>query len=135
MFNATIYSERPTSHAVKDTGTPKGRGVYSIKGYRQGDLIECSPVVILTTEPTEETQRYTYEWDVGHAIALGHGTLFNHHNPANMRYEQDYQNREIRFYAARDIREGEELTINYNSNGEPEWPDNNWFDHRNIKPL
>lgn len=134
-FNATIYDECPHTNQVKDTETVKGRGVYATRGYREDDLVECSPVIVLNTEPTEEVMRYTFNWKNEQALALGQGTLFNHHNPSNLRYVQNYETREIRFYAYHDIREGEELTINYNSEGEPTWPDNNWFDHRNIKPI
>lgn len=50
-----------------------------------------------------------------HAVALGYGSLFNHDNPASLRYEADPGNLSLRFIATRDIAAGEELTINYNA--------------------
>jgi hypothetical protein len=70
------------------------------------------------------------------AVVLGYGSLYNHENPANMRYESDPQKNVIRFIAVRDIAVGEELTINYNAvGGGAEWEDNNWFERMNVEPL
>ena len=53
-------------------------------------------------------------------MALGRCSLFNHSYKANA-YAQPYvKERVMEFLAARDIAEGEEITINYN--GEPDAP-------------
>ena len=70
------------------------------------------------------------------AFALGYGSMYNHDNPANMRYEANRQNSLLRFISIREINKGEELTVNYNAiGGGTEWDDNNWFDRMNIKPV
>ena len=62
------------------------------------------------------------------AIALGYGSMYNHANPANMRYASAFEGRAIRFTAARTIKGGEELTINYNrTRGEPTSDEDVWF--------
>lgn len=134
--------QTPKPNFVKDTGTAKGRGVFAGQEYKQDDLVECSPVIVFIPDNSNipfVVGCITFDWVAsGHpacAIALGYGTLFNHANPANLSYQSNLATREIYFYAARDIAQGEELTINYNSDGQSEWPDNNWFKARNIKPI
>jgi uncharacterized protein len=122
---------------VKDTGTAKGRGVYSTCALLSGELIEESPVVFISTpfgELPHELKEIVFNWRLlsgsgsGCAIALGYGSLFNHGEPANMRCETTAA--AIRFLAVRDIAAGEELTINYNAVG-----DHDWFEEMNIEPL
>ncbi len=62
--------------------------------------------------------------------------MYNHDNPANMRYEADKKNLTLKFSAARNIRTGEELTINYNAlGGEASSDDNIWFERMNVRPI
>lgn len=129
---------------VKDTGTIKGRGVFAGRRYRTGDVVDVSSVVVFEGE--YETlplpiHQLIYDW-VGRedvetsALALGHGSLFNHANPANMRFRADYKNRQITYMAARPIKKGEELTINYNhEDGEPVSSEDSWFDDFGFKPI
>lgn len=129
---------------VEDTGTAKGRGVYAGRPYQQNSVVEVSPVVVtlgrMQDLPASIKVR-AFDWididdEPSTALALGHGSLFNHANSANMRYESQYDKKQISFYAVCDIERNGELTINYNSkNGEPEWHDNNWFIRTGIKPI
>jgi hypothetical protein len=41
----------------------------------------------------------------------------------------------MQFFAARAISPGEELTINYSSDGDASSPDNRWFEERGMKML
>lgn len=62
--------------------------------------------------------------------------MYNHNNPANLRYEADKENSFLRFIAVKPIAQGEELTVNYNAyGGGAQWHDDNWFDRMKIKPL
>jgi hypothetical protein len=133
---------RPPSAYVKETGTIKGRGVYSSRSYRVGEVVELCPVVIVptTTErvPTE-IDRLLFDWASianipdTQALALGFGSLYNDANPANMNYEADMSFPALRFVAARDIAADEELTINYSAiGGGAVWSDNNWFVRKGI---
>ena len=129
---------------VRDTGTVKGRGVYACGRYRKDEVVEVSPVIVFEGEydllPLEILQ-VIYDWDgregvTTSALALGHGSLFNHANPANMRCDYQCDKKQIVFIAAQDIAQGEELSINYNTeNGEPVSTEDTWFDEMNIKPI
>jgi len=135
----------PSGLRIDDTGTPKGRGVYAVVGFFKGELVEESPVVLLegpyqTFPPELKTLVFNWGKLTGsgkaQALALGYGSLFNHDNPANLRYSPDPENLTMRFYAVREILPGEELTINYNAvGGLAEWHDDNWFERMGIKPI
>jgi SET domain-containing protein len=136
-------SLKPPSVYVKDTGTPKGRGVFAARAFGAGEVVEECPVVLLR-KPYEalhkELKTMVFHWEVPEgaaatqALALGYGSLYNHSNPANLRYEADSESLLLRFITVRDIQPDEELTINYNADGgaavsEDEW----WFKEKGIK--
>jgi SET domain-containing protein len=134
---------RPPSVYVKDTGTPRGRGVFAGRAFGAGEVVEECPVVLLrkTYEGLhKELKTMVFYWDQPEgsastqALALGYGTLYNHSNPANLRYVTDRDDLLIRLIAVRDIHPDEELTINYNADGgaaasEDEW----WFEEKGIE--
>ena len=132
----------PPNVYVKETGTAKGRGVFAARAFGAGELVEVCPV-ILFRKPYEvlhkELKTVVFHWQVPEgaratqALALGYGSLYNHSNPSNLRYETDGEALLMRFVAVREIAADEELTINYNADGgahvsEDEW----WFDEKGI---
>lgn len=110
---------------VRDTGTDRGRGVFTAAKIAAGALIEACPVVVLDARETalvEETtlNDYYYYWGINNdlaAIVLGYGMLYNHSYTPNAYYYRDLQNRILNYVALREILPGEEITINYN--GDP----------------
>jgi hypothetical protein len=130
---------------VEDTGTPKGRGVFAARAFAPGEVVEVCPVIVLHTPFSslpEEVKTRVFDWEVlaqvpgTQAFALGCGSLYNHDNPANMRYEADRDHSVLRFISVRSINEGEELTINYNARGGGAgWHNDNWFERMNVKPI
>jgi SET domain-containing protein len=135
----------PPSVYVKDTGTAKGRGVFAARAFAAGEVVEVCPV-ILFRKPYEvlhkELKTMVFHWPVPEgaaarqALALGYGSLYNHSNPSNMRYETDASEFIMRFVAVADIRADEELTINYNADGgahvsDEEW----WFEEKGIELI
>lgn len=75
-------------------------------------------------EVGEFLDRYVYDYGDGtYLLAMGVLSYLNHSNTANCRYETDELDDGrpfIELYAHRDIKAGEELTINYN--GDPDDP-------------
>jgi len=122
---------------VGDTGTLKGRGVFATRQHAAGETVEACPVVPFTATFASipiEVRKLLFNWGVlanttdSHCLALGYGSLYNHSNPANMRYEGDAEARLLRFVAIREIAEGEELTVNYSAEGGGhESAANDWF--------
>ena len=130
---------------VQETGTPTGRGVFATRAYTQGETIEICPVILFTGQFSEipaEVRQLLFHWAFSpnggniHCLALGYGSLYNHQNPANMRYEALVEARGLRFSAVRAIEGGEELTVNYNSTGgEHRSEGGAWFDRMGVQPF
>ena len=137
----------PAPGYVKDTGTARGRGVFAARAIKAGETVEVCPVIVINQfvhALPPEIGQVVYGWSylvtrqVGPltAVALGYGSLYNHDNPANMRYVADGQLQALRYIAVRDIAQDEELTVNYNAHGGgAEWDDNAWFADKQIKPI
>ena len=92
-----------------------GRGVFTMKPFKKDDVVEACPVLVF--DPIDEPtflKNYSYLWGEKElALALGYGSLYNHSHFANLEYFVDIDSRTIIYTAARDIRRGEELTIDY----------------------
>ncbi|MFJ7936750.1 SET domain-containing protein [Sporosarcina sp. NPDC096371] len=118
---------------IKDTGK-YGRGIYATRDIKAGELIEVSPVLISSKNEWKYLKKtvlfdYCYTWDEGNdctAIALGYGSLFNHSYAPNATYNYNIENLSIDFFAIDDIKDGKEITINYNEDSEDKSP--LWFD-------
>jgi hypothetical protein len=134
---------------IRDTGTEKGRGVFALQGFRVGDLVEACPTIVFQyphRDLPRQLRERVFDWTVlaqmperdMQAIALGFGGMYNHDNPANMRYEAivDEPMSLLRFIAVRAVSTGEELTINYDGRGGVSPSGNNhWFERLGIRPL
>ncbi len=115
--------------------TSKGRGVFTKKALKAATIIETAPVIIMSAEDRKHLDKtllhdYIFEWQPDGAemccMALGWVPLYNHSYRSNCEYYMDYDNNTIFIQTVRDIKSGEELTINYNGT----WNDKTkvWFD-------
>ena len=139
---APIFTPQVSMH---DTCSAKGRGIFAERSFMAGELVETAPVILLHSDYQtlpEEIKSYVFNWGKmcglgsAHALALGYGSLFNHDNPANLRYEADPANLALRFIATRNISAKDELTINYNAPcGTDDKTDDGWFARMNINPI
>lgn len=130
---------------VQDTGTARGRGIFAARNFIAGEVVECAPVLVVDCghyDLQALLRKYTFSWKGltgvhdGQAIALGYGGLYNHSNPANMRYSADAENQCIFFIAERSISIAEELTINYDGVGGSAYADEDrWFSAHEVVPL
>jgi hypothetical protein len=131
---------------VRQTGTTKGRGVFAARAHAEGETVELCPVVLFSGmfgSVPEEVRMLLFNWAVlaevdrsTHCLALGYGSLYNHANPANMRYVADTAEATLRFIAVRAIARDEELTVNYNSvGGTPDSGDDTWFIRMAVTPF
>ncbi|MBW3598596.1 MAG: SET domain-containing protein [Planctomycetes bacterium] len=98
----------------------KGRGVFARAPIGEGTVIERAPVLVIPAIEVDENPydtviaRYCFQWGAKSvAVVLGYGSLYNHSYRPNA-YYRDRRNRVKEFIALRDIKPGEEITINYN---------------------
>lgn len=132
MTRPRARKPRP-SLLVKPSG-PRDRGIYANRRFRKGEPIEDVPVIVIPDEEWEHvaaTVLYHYAFCFGEesehvAIALGYGSLYNHSYAPNAACDTYWQDRRMRFVALRDIRKGEEITINYH--GDPDSDEPLWFE-------
>jgi uncharacterized protein len=106
---------------IKDAG----RGVFATKAIKKGELIETCPIVIFSDEDfplLEKTKIGGYVFGyTGNStmLALGYGSLYNHQNKNNAKYELfesetgHEEDHELCITALKDIAKGEEIYINY----------------------
>ena len=109
---------------ICETGNA-GRSIFASRPIESNTIIDISPVLLFNPEEYEAHGRhtildsYTFVWEKSTsgntmALALGLGSLFNHHpTSANISYELDKTTRSIRYRTVRQIQKGEELCICY----------------------
>lgn len=97
----------------------KGRGVFCYEDIPKRTLIHISPVLVLHGNESDLSQQtvlrhYTYTW-VGteQAVALGLGSMFNHHRRNNVGFIKVKQKHVIEYHTLQDVKAGTELCINY----------------------
>ena len=119
-------------HVEKSKG--RGRGVFAKTSIKAGVVIEIAPVIVMNAKDRKLLDQtllhdYIFEWGDSKkecCMALGYVSLYNHSYEANCVYEMDFKKQEISIKAVRNLREGEQLFINYNGESNSEAPV--WFD-------
>jgi len=113
------------SNKIK-VGTSKiagaGRGVFATADIRKNETIEICPVIIIEEDTHLQhtiLQHYIFEYTKNSSmLALGWGSLYNHHVTPNAKYELQQNddtglNADLFIIATRKILKGEEIYINY----------------------
>ena len=116
-----------------DETTAMGRGVFTSERIPAGIVIEISPVVVMSKDDRAYLDKtllhdYIFEWGKNKdkcCMALGLIPIYNHSYQSNCEYFMDYEEDTIMVKTVRVIKNGEELTINYNG----DWNDETklWF--------
>ena len=115
--------------------TPKkGRGVFTSAPIQSGELIELSPVIVMKKADRSYLDKtllhdYIFEWGKKKdqcCMALGLIPIYNHSYKSNCEYFMDFDEQTMQVKTVRDIKAGEELTVNYNG----DWNDGKkiWFE-------
>jgi hypothetical protein len=109
------------------TNRGKGsRAVFALRDISMGELIECAPVILIPRHQVfgdnpiarraARISWYVFNWLPTKrdyvALCLGYGSIYNHSPEPNAEYEKHPPDA-IHFIARRDIRAGEEITIDY----------------------
>ena len=118
---------------VKRTGK-KGRGVFALKNFKVGELIESCPVINITPTERKHLEKtimnyYVYPWRSTRSgsVVLGYGSIYNHSFTPNADWKQNFKTNSMIYRAISPIKKGEEILINYN--GEPDdMTEIDWFE-------
>lgn len=112
----------------------RGRGVFTDEAIAADTVIELSPVITMTKADRVHLEKtllhdYIFEWGALKeqcCMALGFVPMYNHSYTSNCEYFMDFTQDTIMVKTVRDIKKGEELTINYN--GDWNDPAKLWFE-------
>lgn len=100
----------------------RGRGVFALRPFAEGEVVEVCPTVVVDAEDVEGVVR-DYVFSARRPgkllLVLGYGMLYNHSVEANL-FHRSAGRLLIEFVALRDIAVGEELTHDY---GRAYWDD------------
>jgi len=112
----------------------RGRGVFALKNFGKGEIIEKCPVINVTPKERKHCEKtilnfYIYPWRSTRSgsVVLGYGSLYNHSFAPNADWKQNFKEESMVYRALRDIKKGEEITVNYNGEPDDETPID-WFD-------
>ncbi len=108
---------------VKAAGK-KGRGIFATQSISKGSVIEKSPYIFIPSKDFEELMvtviRYYWFYvrdnkrdNPSCAIGLGYTSLYNHSKTPNAEWRIFPRSKTIKITALRNIRKGQEITINY----------------------
>lgn len=108
-----------------------GRGVFASEPIRAGEVVEICPVIVVAADEIDALNEtglrdHWYGWgdDGDAAVAMGHGSFYNHADDPSCSYEVHDVLDALVIHARRDLVAGEELTIDYTGGGANEL----WFD-------
>jgi SET domain-containing protein len=117
-----------------DLTQKKGKAVFTNIDIDSGVVIELSPVIVMKKEDRVHLDKtllhdYIFEWGENKdqcCMALGFIPIYNHSYTSNCEYFMDFEEEIIYVKTVREIKKGEELTINYNG----DWNDATkvWFE-------
>ncbi len=118
---------------VKNT-PKKGRGVFALRSFKEGEIIENCPVINITPKERKIVEKtifnyYIYPWrsTQSGSLVLGYGSIYNHSFSPNADWKQNFKTNAMVYRAIKPIKKGEEITVNYN--GEPnDTTPVDWFD-------
>ena len=107
-------------YVIKTSG--KGRVVYTRATLEKNTLLEVPPVIVMSGKDRlllDQTllHDYIFEWGENRqqcCMALGYIPLYNHSYQSNCEYEMNFRKQIILVRTVREVRAGEELSINYN---------------------
>ena len=105
---------------VKESLIPNsGRGVFSNKDFKKGEIVEICPLISDKKENINKSiiKDYTFKnkFKDEEVIVFGLCSLYNHSDNNNIYHDQDGKGNMV-YKAVRDIKKGEELYVNYGSN-------------------
>lgn len=117
-----------TSDCIEVSEGRLGRGVFARRAITAGEIVELCPTLEVEDDAASGTLRdYVFSSNEDENVAilpLGWGTLYNHSPDANCEHVEHGPGL-IAYVARRDVRAGEELTINYGDH---------WWESRDEDP-
>jgi uncharacterized protein len=120
---------------IEVRNTPKkGRGVFALRNFKEGEIIETSPALFITGKERRLMERtllafYMYPWrsTITGCLPLGYGLIYNHSFDPNADWKQNFKTNSMVYRAIKPIKKGEEILVNYNGEPDDDTPID-WFE-------
>lgn len=135
-----MEKKRPPDIYIAQTGA-KGRGAFAARCFEKGEIVEYAPIVLVLPHEIvdcEALRQRAFAWQSSKirnsmlkAIVFGYGSIYNHANPANLRWFTEDSGEWAIYETIRAIEKDEELTINYNAS-EGISQDDHWFERHEV---
>jgi SET domain-containing protein len=93
-----------------------GYGVYALDDINDNTLIEECPVIEVPVDEVKGSVLMDYLFKTSqdlYVLALGNGSIYNHRNQPNARWEYIPEQKIIKIVSSRPIKSGEEIFISY----------------------
>ncbi|HSW89594.1 MAG TPA: SET domain-containing protein [Patescibacteria group bacterium] len=120
---------------IGDRVKGKGLAVFATENIKEGQILEACPVLTLTPTERKHAEKtvlnyYIYPWKSTRSasVVFGYGSIYNHSFHPNADWKQNFKTNRMVYRAIRDIKKGEEITINYNGEPDDMSTENLWFD-------
>jgi SET domain-containing protein len=118
--NKTFIIPSNLNIEIKYTRT-KGYGVFATSNFKSGDIIEkcyCVPVTKNLENVPSFLKNYVFKYVISDTedtlvLPLGYGSIYNHSNNNNAKWEKAEEHMFFNFIAVKDINKGEEICTNY----------------------
>lgn len=115
------YKGMSGSHLVWRNVRRKGRGVFTTRALRKGEVIEISPAIPMAAKDVPAgapPDGWVLEWNPKkrsekYALGLGYIMLYNHSAQPNIRIDHDLRSKIFEVVALRAIEPWEELVWDY----------------------
>lgn len=120
----------PTAPVTVRPSPVEGRGVFTTRPVRAGEVLDVAPVIVLPAaqrallDRTDLSGRY-WDWDGDGALAMGPISFTNHARPGNARWERDDEARTMALIAEVDLPADVEVFVDYLADADG---DELWFD-------
>ena len=106
-------------YVAESTIPNAGRGVFTKRDMANGETIEVCPVIEVPLGDTSNKKGavlvdYFFYFCDRLAVALGFGSIYNHSYEPNATYIKNLRNNTVEFKTIKNIKAGEEITVNYN---------------------
>ncbi len=116
----------------------KGRAVFCNRNIEAGETIEVCPVIVVPAEDfdllnTTPLSNYCFYFNKDEntiSLAMGFGSMYNHHRYPNAVYILDREEKQMIFTAYQDIPANSEICINYGGVYGEDY--SKWFTDRGI---
>jgi uncharacterized protein len=110
------------AHLYIATTAKKGLGIFTKKAIKKGTVLEVAPVIVMDLKDKKHLDKtllhdYIFMWGKQEekvAMALGWIPIYNHSYDSNCEYEMNFNTNEMMIHSVKNIKAGEEITINYN---------------------